>query len=244
MREKSYKKGNRIFFVCNDDGYAKALSSKMGINSIITSKNRMETVMMKNSNISGVVVLAELKWDEKKYTEFLGLEILTELRLNYQIKAPIAICSFFPGDQLRSKYPILDFPQNHPFISLPFIVEDVLAVFQKSEIADEHRLNDIIRSYCNVKGRLVHLITHGDGLSKILTGCHTKTPPNELWSACEIDMRSFNRYMSSLSEGSVLYKNGRRLCEHIKESIKTRNLKTLRKAKLLMFEFLIELGGM
>ena len=65
----SNKLQEKIYFLWNDDKYAKVLKEKIGKERIITSDNDLTNLLRQNKNIDGLIILAELTWNGKKFYE-------------------------------------------------------------------------------------------------------------------------------------------------------------------------------
>lgn len=196
----------------------------------------------KLNRADGIIILAELNWNGKKLSDFYGFEILCQLRTEHRLRCPIAVCSFMPENYLKKKFPILEFPQHHPFIRLPASPETFAERIQKAEIADEPRLNDIISSYCDPRGRLIKLLTHGKGFRRITRNVQVNTPDDSLWSDCNEDLALLRNYLVNKLLGSSILSLGNTLAAKLEESIRTRNLQGLLSAKSLFDSLLSELA--
>lgn len=230
----------KILFIWNDNDYAKfALSSSFGVNSFISLFKKFQDVIKNQQEFDSIVILAELSLDGKKLCDFYGFEILCQLRAEHRLKCPIAVCSFMPEAWLRKKFPILEFPQHHPFIQLPASPETFIERVQKAEIADEPRLNDIIVSYCNPKGRLIRLLTHGEGFRQITKNIQINNADDSFWFACKDDLSLLRTYLVNKAFGETVLSLGSTLAEKLEEAINKKNISILISIKSL-FELLID----
>ncbi|MDR1583053.1 MAG: hypothetical protein LBS55_07335 [Prevotellaceae bacterium] len=63
------------------------------------------------ANYSRIIIFAELLWQDKKYTDFYGIDIAVLLRLRLKALAPVCILSFLPKDYFEKfneiKYNVL-----------------------------------------------------------------------------------------------------------------------------------------
>lgn len=196
----------------------------------------------KINHAEGLVILAELKWNGKKLSDFYGFETLCHLRAEHRLRCPISVCSFMPENYLKKTFPILEFPQHHPFIRLPASPDTFAEKIQESEIADEHRLNDIISSYCDPSGRLIRLITHGKGFRHITRNVQMNTPDDSLWPACSDDLALLRNYLVNKLLGSAILSLGSTLTAKLEEAIRRRNLKGLLSTRSLFDSLLSELA--
>ena len=78
-------------------------------------------------DVESIIILAELPWNGKKYSDFYGFDVACELRLKFQLMAPIIIVSFMPEEffQDNYKYNILK-ARGTNFLQLPFESEELL----------------------------------------------------------------------------------------------------------------------
>lgn len=181
----------------------------------------------KLSQARGIVILAELNWNGKKLSDFYGFEILSRLRAEHRLKCPITVCSFMPEPWLRKKFPILEFPQHHPLVRLPARPEMFVEKIEKAEFADEFRLNDIIMSYCDLKGRLVGLITHGKGFRHITRALRKDEASDSLFSNCLDDLALLKNYLMNKALGDTISILGAKLVVKLQEAIQLRNFEML-----------------
>lgn len=101
-------------------------------------------------DIDALFILAELDWNDHKLTDFYGITLARELRLN-NVKCPVFICSFMSEEYLTTKgqFKILNF-RSHYFIHLPEGIQE------NDEIAplDEMELLDCKMHYCGIEGAI------------------------------------------------------------------------------------------
>lgn len=223
--------------ICNEDRYTPHISNALGDANVITSESEL-IALSKYGIPEHVIILAELRLGNKKLSDFYGFEILCQLRAEHRLKCPIAVCSFMPEPWLRKKFPILEFPQHHPFIRLPASPETFIEKIEKAEVADESRLNDIIISYCHLKGRLIKLITHGAGFRQITRSLNVKQENDSLWSSCQDDLALLKTYLSNEALGSTILATGEKLVGKLHEAIQSRKVETLYSTKPIFDTFL------
>lgn len=231
-----------ILVLWNDDQFSLSLNEPFGKSNLIYNCSEMES-RLQFIKPEGIVLCGELCWNGKKFTDFHGFEILCQLRAEHRLECPIAICSFMPESWLRNKFPILDFPQHHPFIRLPASPEKFIEKIHKAEAADEPRLNDIIISYCDPKGRLIRLITHGKGFHQIIGNIKLNKDDEALWTNCNDDLALLKNYLLNRVLGSTILSLGNTLEVKLKEAIRTKNLDTLIDTKSIFNTLLNELTG-
>jgi len=190
---------NPIIIAWDESTYVHAMAQAAEDAVIVTSEEQLWKEV--HHKPSGIVLLAELKWAGHQRSDFYGFELLCRLRTELRVACPVVVCSFLPRAVLVRRFPILEFPQNHPFIQLPTTPASVLDELAQAESANEPRLNDIIRSYCDPRARLRHLLTHGTGFRALLNGSE---PP---WDPLQVDLerlRAYTRAGLPLKEQQVL----------------------------------------
>lgn len=121
----------------------------------ISSRRDFENFFNKNNKFKGIFILAELDWVGLETSQYYGLELARELRQKYRVKAPIAVCSFWPREHFVSS----DNPDakgnilNSPLVDFIRIQERGFSqyTFPNNEL-DELLLDDIIYSFFNFRG--------------------------------------------------------------------------------------------
>lgn len=228
-----------VYFIWNSNTYANKLIKHFGVDPVVLSEVHLSSSDLNNSK--GIVIIAELDWNGNKLSQFYGLEILCKLRAEYRYKCPIAVCSFIEEDWLWKKFPILDFPQHHPFIRLPVGKETYIEKIQSAEEADESKLNDIIINYCNLIGRFSRLITHGPGFRQITNSINLDEVQNSIWSDCNSDLILLKNYLSNKSLGGTILEIGSKLTLEIEKAIMANDLNGLFATESLFNSLLNEL---
>lgn len=119
----------------------------------------IETELLKNHH-DCVIILAELTWNEKKYSDFYGFDIACELRLKYKTLAPIILVSFLPESFFKddNRYNILK-ARGTAFLQLPFELDDLNKVAQKTRVLTPASLADISVLLLNPR-HLIDRFTH------------------------------------------------------------------------------------
>lgn len=102
------------------------------------------------SDYSAFFILAELNWHNHALTDFYGIKVAQQLRLN-NVKAPIFLCSFVPEKVLINQFgkKILIF-RGHYFIQLPEGIIGDLAI----EPLDDIELDYCKTHLCDLKGAI------------------------------------------------------------------------------------------
>lgn len=234
----------KILICCNKNDIELHLQRLCGKENIIPSLTDLESILIQNAYIGGIIVYSELKWEHHKLSTFYGFDLLCVFRTEYRLKCPIAICSFMPEPWLRKKFPILDFPQHHPFIHLPASPDAFIEKIEKAEVADEPRLNDIIISYCDLKGRLIKLITHGKGFRQITRNAGVNNGYDSLWSDCYDDLALLRSYLSNRALGKTVLSIGFEVEAKLQKAITEKNLDNLLVTKPIFDRFMNELANM
>jgi hypothetical protein len=85
------------------------------------------------ANYSRIIIFAEILWQDKKYTDFYGIDLAVLIRLKLKSLSPVCILSFLPKDYFRKlnevKFNILN-ARGSGFCQLPAIfaeIENVLS---------------------------------------------------------------------------------------------------------------------
>lgn len=225
MNDKPY-----YLILWNKDEFAQTLRNKSA--EVITTRVELDVLMQSKSDLNGIVILAELTWNENKLTNFYGFDILEMLRSAYRLKCPICLCSFLEERRLSRQYPILDLSQNHPFVQLPATPKDVFDVIESSETADEFRLNDIVLNYCNLNSKVVRLMTHGLGLREILQNPKNSLP-DHVWDHIKNDISLLKKY-SIFFKRNEITKQTKILIEEIDSVIANKNCEKLYACKKMV----------
>ncbi len=180
----------------------------------------------------GIVIVAELTWNGKRFSDFYGIEVLQRLRFEHRIKCKTVICSPQTEDFLRKQFPILDFTQHHPLIKPPVLSAALVDILDKSEkIEDESRLVDIITKYCDPIGRMMHLLDHRKGFRYLWVAWSEDSITENVVSGCKEDLLILKRYLRNDVFDSAVVANGKALYEYMIHSLNTNDVKKLFNAK-------------
>lgn len=144
--------GNNDFI--EEDENIILISSLHDFQLFLTQENNLE-------NLAGFIVLGELKWGKRYFTDFEGLNIIYKIRLEYNLKNPIIITSFIPSIEIRNignaPSPLFRFLKDPSIIFIP--IEDFYSltlseIYKKfpPAIIDEMLLEDIAISLYNKNG--------------------------------------------------------------------------------------------
>ncbi len=162
---------------------------------------------------TGVLLPAEAAAGQHKRSDFYGFEILYHLRHQFRWSCPVGIASFMPLAYLRQRFPILDYPQHHPYLQLPAAPASVRTLFDRAEPAGQCRLNEIIRNYCDPVGRLIRLLTHGYALNVLYK---KRQPGPHFTKKLKADIKLLERYAIDLSVPGDVHNLVRQLLTELK----------------------------
>lgn len=86
---------NRLIFVCQPDQQSRLLPEKI---TCVCSQPELDLLLEENRDLSatGFIILAELKWENRYYSDFSGIDILYQLRVLHHLTSPIILTSFVP----------------------------------------------------------------------------------------------------------------------------------------------------
>jgi len=107
-----------------------------------------------------IIILAELTWNGKKYSDFYGFDIACELRLKHKLLIPIVMVSFMPETffQDNYKYNILK-ARGTDFLQLPFEPEELVKCASQIRSLSPASLADISSLLLNSR-YLIDRFTH------------------------------------------------------------------------------------
>ncbi len=107
-----------------------------------------------------VIILAELTWNSKKYSDFYGFDIACELRLKHRILAPIIMVSFLPENFFNgdTRYNILK-ARGTSFLQLPFDSDSLDRISKQTRALTPSSLADISVLLLNPR-HLIDRFTH------------------------------------------------------------------------------------
>lgn len=107
----------------------------LGNTSVIVIKDKLIFDQTKFSEFAIIFILAELKWEGKKRTDFFGLELVKQLRTIHKVTCPIVVCSFMKEFK---KHEFFKAP-GHYLLRLP----DLPLPLDQYQGIDEELLHDI-----------------------------------------------------------------------------------------------------
>jgi CheY-like chemotaxis protein len=134
----SIKQQAKIYFLWNDDKFSLALKEEVGNERIITTDEELIKLLNKDRQIDVFIILTELTWNNKKFSEFYGFEKAFQL-IKKGIEIPLIFCSFLDRGSLKKHgnySPILarifSF-QQLPFNENIFTEEFILPSYSKTK---------------------------------------------------------------------------------------------------------------
>ena len=143
------------YFLWNDDLFIESLASKFENSVQIKSENGLTL-----ENIDAIIILIELKWGSKFYSDFYGLEIAQKLRREHKITAPFIFCSFLPeiyffnDERLVRKTQILKGRGSY-FVQLPFTIEKLKETIKGTRPLSNASLIDVVEKCCDPIGTVI-----------------------------------------------------------------------------------------
>lgn len=168
-----------LLFIWNTYPFADVLAKHFGKQNVVKSEDELNEFDF--SNVTLIIILAELNWDGRKLSEFYGIEILKKLRLEKRLLIPAIVCSFLSKDyflaqSFKGKNDILKTP-GHLFRQLPFDINEIKNI--SIQPLDEETLDDIVESFCNIEGKFNEEI-HKLKNTFIISNDKKIKPPDEL----------------------------------------------------------------
>jgi hypothetical protein len=157
--------------------------------------------------VAGFAVLAEHPLLDSTGTGFVGMDAVCRLRMEKRIVMPIVVCSFMQEEFMVKRFPILMYPQHHPYLRLPASPEDIKTTLMQSVEMDEFRLREVIEKYCDPVGRAFHLLTHSHGFRMLQTQNENLM---EMRQVIDEDVKQFRNLLSALP--AKVQKAGQHFC--------------------------------
>lgn len=164
-QNNNFDSTSSFLILWNNDEYLKNLTSV--INNSISVKSDIELVHnLTHPGIKAIIILIELKWGKKYYSDFYGLEIAQRIRREHKITAPIIFCSFLQPEsffysteqkQISSKVQILKASGSY-FIPLPFSITQLHDKMEETKPLSPVSLIDVIEKCCNPIGTVIDLL--------------------------------------------------------------------------------------
>ena len=167
-------KKENILVIWNDDGntFSSVLKDRFGKDKVVVSYEQFKGKEGYLGALDALVVLAELSWNEKRLSEFSGIEILKKLRAERHLNTQVLFCSVLPEkyfylSERHGRFDILKTPGHH-FLQLPADLKTTLSKIDVEPI-DLETLEDIVESTCNLEGMLneeIHALKNAVIISK------------------------------------------------------------------------------
>jgi hypothetical protein len=168
------------------------------------SRDEAERYFAESKALQYVVILAELCWDGRRFSDLYGLDFLCRLRMEYRLTCPVVVCSFMPETFMLRKFSLLaDFSSNHPFLQLPQSTAAIINRARNGVPLDEPRLNHVIVNCCDPSIRIHRHLTHGRGFQVIYRGGSMSNLTQSFLSDCESDLQILKNYLKCPVLGDV-----------------------------------------
>jgi|GEM_PF-6144975 len=103
MSRTSTKKAHKKFLVLwNEDPFSGLLKQHLGESNVVTSNDQLNTKKRGLGNFDAMLVLVELAWNGKRYSDFYGYDVVFEL-IRDGCEIPVVFCSFIDRKSLRTR---------------------------------------------------------------------------------------------------------------------------------------------
>ncbi|MGC2236458.1 MAG: hypothetical protein WA584_09875 [Pyrinomonadaceae bacterium] len=143
----------------NDDRYANLLGGVFGARNVVTSSEQLAAIDFDKSDFAGIIVLAELRWDNRGFSQLYGIEIVKSLlRAKKKLQFPVLFVSFFPLRRIlldnvnkRLTNQLIG-AVGHDFWHLPAAPETLLTRLEKIAPLNDLQFADVFNNLCNLKG--------------------------------------------------------------------------------------------
>jgi len=156
---------NKIGVIWNEESIKSILRENEITKSVDIKDDKSILNLIQTSELNGMILLSELTWQGKNYSEFYGFKLLQTLRASREIRfsVPVVLTSIMPEDYFwkRQKenpsFAILRDP-SVSFVQLPATLENIIDTLGNP--LTEEVWYDVQESLCDLQG-LVHEILHG-----------------------------------------------------------------------------------
>jgi CheY-like chemotaxis protein len=152
----------------NNTKYAQTLAKFFGQQNVIFSQDRFSFALKELKQFDSLVVLCELNWSmtgvTKNLHELYGIELVQELRRDYQVTLPILFVSFHSLNDIFSENRKIVKAIGHDFYQLPEIPERFIAYLKTLSQLSPTELLDIQLYSCDPAGIVNEIIHHIQGL--------------------------------------------------------------------------------
>ncbi len=216
----------------NPEPFADTLAGEPGL--IVCCDQENFLTRSTDGPVQAVILAAELTWSGKAPSAFYGFEMLCRLRAETGLGCPVVMASFMEGEWLRRRFPILDFQSHHPLVRLPARPEVLRQVAMNAKPADRFRLHDLVRSYCDPQGRLLRLLTHGNGFRQ-LAARETPLSPSDQ-QALRQDARLLQRWLEHLPADAERIAQLKNLLAQVDKTCRTPTTENISDARQVLQE--------
>lgn len=86
----------KIYFLCNSEQKAIFPKPIIPIYTLESFKKISEEQNQFQNNTYGIIILLEIKWENRYYTDFLGLDLIYQIRVILSLDIPIILTSHYP----------------------------------------------------------------------------------------------------------------------------------------------------
>ncbi|NLP09010.1 hypothetical protein GX408_01300 [bacterium] len=216
----------------NQEPFADRLAEEPGL--IVCCDQENFFTRLTEEPVQAVILAAELTWSGNAPSIFYGLEVLCRLRAETGLGCPVVMASFMEGEWLRRRFPILDFQSHQPLLRLPARPQALRQAAMNAKPADRFRLHDMVRSYCDPQGRLLRLLTHGNGFRK-LAALQTPLSPSDQQALMQ-DARLLERWLAHLPADAEQIAQLKDLLDLVDKTCRSPTAENINDARLLLQE--------
>ncbi|OPZ69727.1 MAG: hypothetical protein BWY83_01883 [bacterium ADurb.Bin478] len=216
----------------NQEPFADTLAEEPGL--IVCCDQEDFLARLTDQPVQAIILAAELTWSGKAPSAFYGFEVLCRLRAETGVGCPVVMASFMQGEWLRRRFPILDFQSHHPLVRLPARPQVLRQAAMNAKPADRFRLHDMVRSYCDPQGRLLRLLTHGNGFRQ-LAAVQTLLSPSDQQALMQ-DARLLQRWLEQLPADAERIAQLKNLLDRVDKSCRTPTAENTSNARRVLQE--------
>jgi CheY-like chemotaxis protein len=146
-----------LLVLCNPNHFAKKIISACKIGNMVTGFDQFSKSLSQIHSYDGMVILAELDWNEKgekqQLQNYYGITLAQNLRLKHRINLPILFVSFQnPERVLKDQRNEIIASVGHSYCQLPSHPKEWADILKQASPLNELQLSDISYNFCNVFG--------------------------------------------------------------------------------------------
>ncbi|HPI72194.1 MAG TPA: hypothetical protein PK843_06385 [bacterium] len=216
----------------NQEPFAERLADEPGFIVCCDQDNFFARLL--EDSVQAVILAAELTWSGEAPSVFYGFEVLCRMRAETGLGCAVVMASFMEGEWLRRRFPILDFQSHHPLVRLPARPQVLRQAAMNAKPADRFRLRDMVRSYCDPRGRLLRLLTHGNGFRK-LAALQVPLSPSDQQALMQ-DARLLERWLEHLPADAEHIAQLKNLLDRIDKIGRTPTVENISDARRMLQE--------